>query len=143
VTRRCGGSPRTSRGRGGRGRAPSGPGAGSEAAVGVQFRPVDPASARQPSLRVGGRGVTVGTFVDEPARRRGLGTIFGAAVVDMEAAALAHVAYANDIPFIAFRAVSDFAGHGGGENAMWRWGQNAAVNAAAAVEAFPEDQETT
>ena len=37
----------------------------------------------------------------------------------MESAAVAHVAYANRVPFIAFRSLSDLAGGGSGhENEM-------------------------
>ena len=35
---------------------------------------------------------------------------FGARVPDMESAAVAHVAWANRVPFIAMRSLSDLAG---------------------------------
>jgi adenosylhomocysteine nucleosidase len=57
----------------------------------------------------------------------------------MESAAVAHVAYANDVPFIAFRSLSDLAGGGEGENQMGTFFQIAADNAAAVVRAFLKD----
>jgi adenosylhomocysteine nucleosidase len=54
----------------------------------------------------------------------------------MESAAVAHVAYANRVPFIAFRSLSDLAGGGKGENELGIFFQLAADNAAAIVRAF-------
>jgi adenosylhomocysteine nucleosidase len=54
----------------------------------------------------------------------------------MESAAVAHVAYANGIPFIAFRSLSDLAGGGDGENEMATFMQLASNNSAAVVRAF-------
>ena len=61
---------------------------------------------------------------------------FGARVLDMESATVAHVAYANDVPFIAARSLSDLAGGGEGENQMAVFRDLAAGNAAAVVKAF-------
>ena len=49
---------------------------------------------------------------------RGAFETFGARVLDMESAAVAHVAYANGVPFIAIRSLSDLAGGGEGANQM-------------------------
>jgi adenosylhomocysteine nucleosidase len=54
----------------------------------------------------------------------------------MESAAVAHVAYANQTPFIAFRSLSDLAGGGAGENEMGTFFQLAADNSATVVRAF-------
>jgi len=54
----------------------------------------------------------------------------------METAAVAHVAYANRKPFIAFRSLSDLAGGGEGENEMGTFLQLASDNSAAVVMAF-------
>lgn len=54
----------------------------------------------------------------------------------MESAAVAHVAYINRTPFIAFRSLSDLAGGGKGENEMGTFFQLAADNSAAVVVAF-------
>jgi adenosylhomocysteine nucleosidase len=54
----------------------------------------------------------------------------------MESAAVAHVAYANRVPFIAFRSLSDLAGGGEGENQLGTFLELAADNAATVVRAF-------
>lgn len=66
--------------------------------------------ARTPELVVGGRGVSGTAFLANPAYRSYLFEQLGAQTVEMETAALAHVAYANRIPYIAFRSLSDLAG---------------------------------
>ena len=66
--------------------------------------------AGQPRLVVGGRGVSGTAFLANPDYRKYLFEQLGAGSVDMETAALAHVAYANRIPYIAFRSLSDLAG---------------------------------
>ncbi len=64
----------------------------------------------QPRLVIGGRGITLSTFLANSNYRNYLSQILSAVSVDMETAAFAHVAYANGIPFLAFRALSDQAG---------------------------------
>jgi len=64
----------------------------------------------QPRLEIGGRGITVSTFLANSNYREYLAQKLDAVSVDMETAAFAHVAYANGIPFLAFRALSDLAG---------------------------------
>jgi adenosylhomocysteine nucleosidase len=64
----------------------------------------------QPRLEIGGRGITLSTFLDNGNYREYLSQKLAAVSVDMETAAFAHVAYANGIPFLAFRALSDQAG---------------------------------
>jgi len=64
----------------------------------------------QPRLVVGGRGVSGTAFLANPAYRRYLFEALRAQTVDMESASLAHVAYVNGIPYIAFRSLSDLAG---------------------------------
>ncbi|WP_304360653.1 5'-methylthioadenosine/S-adenosylhomocysteine nucleosidase [Collimonas fungivorans] len=64
----------------------------------------------QPELRVGGRGVSGSAFLANPGYRAYLFDNLQAQVVDMETAAFAQVAYANRVPFIAFRSLSDLAG---------------------------------
>jgi adenosylhomocysteine nucleosidase len=64
----------------------------------------------QPVLRVGGRGVSGNAFLANPGYRAYLYDNLQAQVVDMETAAFAQVAYANRVPFIAFRSLSDLAG---------------------------------
>ena len=64
----------------------------------------------QPRLVVGGRGITLSTFLANSSYRRYLSQILSPVAVDMETTAFAHVAYANGIPFLAFRALLDEAG---------------------------------
>jgi adenosylhomocysteine nucleosidase len=66
--------------------------------------------AAQPDVVVGGRGVSGTAFVADAAYRTYLSEQLHAQCVDMETAALAHVARANGVPFIAFRSLSDLAG---------------------------------
>ena len=63
-----------------------------------------------PKLVVGGAGVSSSAFIDNANYRDYVFATFQARVADMESAAAAHVAYANDVPFIAFRSLSDLAG---------------------------------
>ena len=89
-----------------------------------------------PKVVVGGNGVSGMTFMDNADFRGFVYDTFDAQVVDMESAAVAHVAYANDVPFIAFRSLSDLAGGGEGENEMGTFFSLAAANSAALVTAF-------
>ena len=57
----------------------------------------------------------------------------------METAAVARIAEENEIPFIAFRAISDLAGGGQGQNEFWTFLQLAADNSALTAEAFMEE----
>jgi adenosylhomocysteine nucleosidase len=64
----------------------------------------------EPRLIVGGRGASGGAFLANPQYRGYLFEQLQAQAFDMETAALAHVAYANHVPYIAFRSLSDLAG---------------------------------
>jgi adenosylhomocysteine nucleosidase len=63
-----------------------------------------------PQVIVGGRGVSGTAFLANPQYRTYLFEQLQAQTFEMETAALAHVAYANHIPYIAFRSLSDLAG---------------------------------
>lgn len=89
-----------------------------------------------PQLVVGGTGMSGSAFVDNAAYRDYLAATFGACVVDMESAAVAQVAWANCVPFLAFRSVSDLAGGDAGANRMLTFMALAAGNSAAMVTAF-------
>jgi adenosylhomocysteine nucleosidase len=92
--------------------------------------------ARQPRIIIGGNGVSGQAFVDNGDFRDYAGKTFNAKVLDMESAAVAHVAYANGLPFIAFRSLSDLAGGGEGENEIGTFFELASNNSAAVVTAF-------
>ena len=91
-----------------------------------------------PQIVVGGNGVSGQTFVDNASYRTWVWETFQADAVDMESAAVAHATYVNEIPFIAFRSLSDLAGGGPGENKIGIFFQLAAGNSARVVEAFLE-----
>ena len=63
-----------------------------------------------PKLIVGGLGVSGTAFLANAQYRAYLFEQLQADTVDMETAALAHVARANGVPYIAFRSLSDLAG---------------------------------
>jgi adenosylhomocysteine nucleosidase len=89
-----------------------------------------------PQIVVGGSGVSGPVFVDKADFRAWVYDTFDAQVLDMESAAVAHVAYANEVPFIAFRSLSDLAGGGEGENEIGTFFGLAADNSATVVRAF-------
>jgi adenosylhomocysteine nucleosidase len=88
---------------------------------------------KEPRLVVGGNGVSGPTFVDNAAYRQWAWDTFQADALDMETAAVAHVAYVNRVPYIAFRSLSDLAGGGPGKNEGKIFGRLAADNSAAVV----------
>ena len=92
--------------------------------------------SHDPQIYVGGNGVSGQAFVDNAAFREYAFETFDAEVLDMESAAVAHVAYANGVPFIAFRSLSDLAGGGEGGNEMGTFMALASSNSAAVVQAF-------
>ena len=89
-----------------------------------------------PRIVIGGPGVSGGAFVDNAAFRTWTFETFGARVLDMESAAVAHVAWANDVPFIAVRSLSDLAGGSAQGNQLEVFFRLAAGNAAAVVRAL-------
>ena len=90
----------------------------------------------KPKILVGGRGVSGQAFVDNAAFRDYAWKTFNAQALDMESAAIAHVATMNGTPFIIFRSLSDLAGGGGHENEIGTFFQLASDNAASVVLAF-------
>jgi adenosylhomocysteine nucleosidase len=92
--------------------------------------------SRVPQVVVGGQGVSGSWFVDNAAFRQYSFDTFAANVLDMETASAAQVAYSNQIPFIAFRSLSDLAGGGDGENEMTVFTKLAANNSARVLLAF-------
>lgn len=92
--------------------------------------------AARPRVVVGGNGVSGSAFVDNARFRNYVHAAFDAEVVDMESAAVAHVAYANGVPFIAFRSLSDLAGGGAHANEMDTFMALAAENSVKVVRAF-------
>lgn len=95
---------------------------------------------QQPRLLVGGRGVSAPVFLANAQYRTYLHEVLQAQTFEMETAALAHVAHANGVPYIAFRSLSDLAGAEGFDadvGALFASGL-AEVNEAAVTLAFLE-----
>ena len=94
------------------------------------------ATERRRGQRRGGNGVSGAAFVDNAAFREYAFKTFEASVLDMETAATAQVAYANGVPFIAFRSLSDLAGGGKGDNEIATFFRLAAENSANVLLAY-------
>jgi len=99
----------------------------------LEFIPVDPAllaaaktalpklapmkkAGRVVTVSVGGAGVSGSVFLDNAPYREWVFRAWQARCVDMESAALAHVAYANNKPVLIVRGLSDLAGGQHGKN---------------------------
>lgn len=104
--------------------------------VALQRCAADKCLVHPPKVVVGGKGVSAPVFLDNAAYRKYLRATFEARVVDMESAAVAHVALVNKTPFIAFRSLSDLAGGGAGANEMHTFMALASDNSATVVKAF-------
>ena len=89
-----------------------------------------------PRIVVGGRGLSGPVFMDNAAFRAYAFKTFDAQAIDMETAAVGQVAYANRVPFIGFRSLSDLAGGDPGQNQERTFFRLASANAAAVVKAF-------
>ncbi len=84
-----------------------------------------------PGIEIGGGGVSGPTYVNHGEYRDWVWATFRPHVLDMETAAVAQVAYANDVPYIAVRGISDLAGGHDERNRMTTFTPMAARNAAA------------
>jgi adenosylhomocysteine nucleosidase len=89
-----------------------------------------------PVIVVGGNGVSGPTFVDNAEYRAYVWNTFHAEALDSETAAVAIAAYVNQVPYIAFRSLSDLAGGDTGKNKIRIFGTLAADNSARVVTAF-------
>lgn len=92
----------------------------------------------QPIIKTGGSGVSGPTFVDNAGYRDYAWATWHTDALDMESAAVAHVATVNGVPFLVFRSLSDLAGGGPGENEIGIFFQLAANNSARLLVAFLE-----
>jgi adenosylhomocysteine nucleosidase len=89
-----------------------------------------------PRVVVGGNGVSGTAFVDNASFRAYAFATFHAQVLDMESAAVAHVAAVNAVPYLAFRSLSDLAGGGPGENEEETFEHLASANSVAVLRTF-------
>jgi adenosylhomocysteine nucleosidase len=92
--------------------------------------------SQAPKVVTGGNGVSGSAFVDNASLREYTFRTFQANVLDMETAAIAHVAYSNGVPYIAFRSLSDLAGGGEAANELGTFFRIAADNSARVLLAF-------
>jgi len=76
-----------------------------------------PVKDRVPLVRIGGKGVSGNSFIDQKEKREYLKSEFDARIVDMESAAVVQVANINGIPVLVVRSCSDLAGGSGSETA--------------------------
>ena len=90
----------------------------------------------EPTVLVGGNGVSGPTFVDDADYRDWVWEAFEPDAFDMETAAIGHVAYANGVPFIGIRSISDMAGANPKENRVESFAPIASGNAAAVTRAL-------
>lgn len=81
---------------------------------GVELKPI---GERVPQIKIGGKGVSGNTFIDQKEKREFLKERFDAQIVDMESAAVVQVANVNGIPVLVVRSCSDLAGGSGSETA--------------------------
>jgi len=94
---------------------------------------------RKPRIVIGGNGVSGQAFIDNARFRDYVLTTFKAKLLDMESAAVAQVTYANGVPFLAVRSLSDLAGGGEGANEMVTFLGLASKNSAAVVTAILQE----
>lgn len=112
----------------------------SAADVGLlRCHPDGPCLDQAPRILVGGSGVSGPTFVDDAAYRDYVWQTFGADALDMESAAVGHVAYTHGVPYVAVRGISDLAGGHRDGNRVASWLPVAAANAAAVTEALLQE----
>jgi adenosylhomocysteine nucleosidase len=93
----------------------------------------------EPRVRVGGNGASGPTFVDDAEYREWVWEAFAPDAFDMETAAIGHVAYANGVPYLGVRSISDMAGANPNQNRVESFAPVAAANAAAVVRALLAD----
>ncbi|WP_158684273.1 MULTISPECIES: 5'-methylthioadenosine/S-adenosylhomocysteine nucleosidase [unclassified Methylobacterium] len=89
-----------------------------------------------PRVVVGGNGISGPAFVDNVAFRDFAHRAFKAEAVDMEAAAVAHTASMNAVPFLSIRSLSDLAGGDASSNEMEAFQGLASRNAVAVLRAI-------
>ncbi len=81
-------------------------------------------------IKVGGVGGTSSAFLDNAKFREFIHQAWGTDCVDMESTPIAHVCWANEVPFLIIRSLSDLAGGQKGLNEMKEHAEGAKHNAA-------------
>ena len=88
------------------------------------------ASGRPATVKLRGNGAAGPVFMDNAAYREFLYKEWASDIVDMESTAIAQVCWANRVPFIIVRGISDLAGAQNGLNEIDEHADLAATNAA-------------
>ncbi|MGB2696801.1 MAG: 5'-methylthioadenosine/S-adenosylhomocysteine nucleosidase [Candidatus Zixiibacteriota bacterium] len=78
-----------------------------------------PILGRTPKIKIGGKGVSGNSFIDQVEKREELKEKFDAQIVDMESAAVVQVAILNKVPVLVVRSCSDLAGGSGSSTAQF------------------------
>ena len=94
---------------------------------------ISKANVEDPSVMTG-RIVTGEAFIDQHGRK-GIIEKYDPLCVDMETASIAHVCYANAIPFVAIRSMSDTP-HESGNDVFERYGKVAAEKSATVLKRY-------
>jgi len=76
-----------------------------------------PILGRTPKIKVGGKGASGNSFIDQVEKREWLKEKLDAQIVDMESAAMVQVARINGVPVLVVRSCSDLAGGSGSSTA--------------------------
>ncbi|MCK4404651.1 MAG: 5'-methylthioadenosine/S-adenosylhomocysteine nucleosidase [candidate division Zixibacteria bacterium] len=82
--------------------------------VKVDLKPI---LGRTPKIKVGGKGSSGNSFIDQVEKREWLKERLDAQIVDMESAAVVQVAKINGVPILVVRSCSDLAGGSGSSTA--------------------------
>jgi adenosylhomocysteine nucleosidase len=76
-----------------------------------------PIGERIPKVKIGGKGASGNSFIDQKEKRDYLKEKFDVQIVDMESAAVVQVANVNGVPVLVVRSCSDLAGGSGSATA--------------------------
>jgi len=87
---------------------------GKSAGQNLKLKPI---GERMPQVKIGGKGVSGNSFIDQKEKRDYLKDKFDAQIVDMESAAVVQVANVNGVPVLVVRSCSDLAGGSGSATA--------------------------
>lgn len=88
------------------------------------------------TIKVEGSAVAGPVFMDNSEYREFVFETFGADCLDMESTAIGHVCWANLVPFLIVRSLSDLAGGQEGENEIAEYAEQAKHNAAKVLNAI-------
>ncbi|MGJ3241478.1 MAG: 5'-methylthioadenosine/S-adenosylhomocysteine nucleosidase [Opitutales bacterium] len=88
------------------------------------------------TIAIRDNGVAGPVFMDNAEYREFVHHTWNATVLDMESTAIGHVCWANQVPFLIIRSVSDLAGGQQGHNEIFEHADRAEANAARVLDAI-------